>query len=130
MSELDAILSRLRNGPGGTLNVYDSAPTNPATPYVIVYAGAGIRDSDREADVRVRRTIDFNTITVGSSPAQCRAALSRVMDALEDWTPIVEGRACSKVEHPVSRPMFKDDSLPDRVVYTAPDQWSTVSNPA
>ena len=130
MSELDAVIARLKNGPGGALNVYDSAPTTPTYPYVVVYAGAGIRDSDREADVRVRRTVDFQTTTVGSSPAQCRAALARVVDALEDWTPTVEGRSCSKVEHPVSRPMFKDDTLPDRVVYTAVDQWSTVSNPA
>lgn len=130
MSELDAILARLRNGPGGVLNAHDSAPDNPTYPYTIVYAGAGIRDSDREADVRVRRTFDFQTTTVGASVAQCRAALARVVDALEDWTPTVEGRSCSKVEHPVSRPMFKDDTLPDRVVYTAVDQWSTVSNPA
>lgn len=130
MTELDAILARLRNGPAGMLNVYDSRPASPAYPYVVVYAGAGIRDSDRESDVRVRRTLDWQTTTVGASAAQCRAALARVVDALEDWTPTVGGRTCSKVEHDLSRPMVLDDTLPDRVVYTAVDQWSTVSNPS
>ena len=130
MRELDAILARLKSGPAGTLNVYDSRPDSTTYPYVVVYAGAGIRDSDREGDVRVRRTFEWQTTTVGSSPAQCRAALARVADALEDWVPTIAGRDCSKVEHPVSRPMFKDDTLPDRVVYTAVDQWSVVSSPA
>jgi len=130
VSELDAILARLRNGPAGALNVYDGKPASPTYPYVVVYAGAGVRDSDREGDVRVRRTLDWQTTTVGASAAQCRAALKRVVDALEDWAPTVPDRDCSKVEHPISRPMFEDDTLPDRVVYTAVDQWSVVSNPA
>jgi len=129
-AELDAILARLRNGPSGSLNVYDAQPASPTYPYVIVYADAGIRSSDREADIRVRRTQGWQTTTVGISSTQCRAALERVTDALEDWRPDVPGRSCSKVEHELSRPIGKDDSLPDRVVFAAVDQWSTVSDPA
>lgn len=129
-AELDAILARLTAGPGGPLNVYDARPSNPTYPYVVVYADAGIRDSDREADVRIRRTLSWQTTTVGVSAAQCRAAVERVADALEDWRPTVTGRDCSKVEHELSRPVSADDTLPDRVVFTGIDQWSTVSNPA
>jgi len=129
-AELDAVLARLRNGPSGTLNVHDARPENPAYPYVIVYADAGIRYSDREADVRIRRDLTWQTTTVGVSAAQCRAALDRVTDALEDWTPVVAGRTCTKVEHELSRPMGRDDSLPDRVVFSSVDQWSAVSDPA
>lgn len=129
-AELDAILARLSSGPSGPLNVYDSRPTTPAYPYVIVFADEGIRDSDREFDARVRRTVSFETLTIGQSAAQCRAARARVNDALEDWIPTVAGRSCSKVEHPNSRPTITDDTLPDRTVFSGVDEWSVVSNPA
>lgn len=121
------ILARIAAGP---LTAYDAQPTSAATPYVVVYADAAPRTSDREADRRVQRDLGWQTTVVGQSAAQCRAALDRLTTQLEDWTPTLAGRVFSKVEHTGSQPVRKDDELPDRVLFIATDQWRVVSDPA
>lgn len=125
-----AVVARIQGDAGAPLNVYDSRPADPTYPYVVVYAGAGVASSDRECDERVRRTINFQTTTVGRTATQARAALDRAAARLEDWRPTVTGWTCSKVEHDGSQPIQPDDSLPDRVVFYATDQWSFVADPA
>jgi hypothetical protein len=125
--EVAMIKARVAAGP---LNAHDSQPTAPTYPYVVLYADGGIRTSDREADVRVQRNLTWQTTVVGTSAAQCRAALDRLNDQLEDWRPTpVNGRVFSKVEHTGSQPVRKDDDLPDRVLFIATDQWRMVSDP-
>lgn len=124
-----AVVARLASGPAGTLNAYDSVPTGATYPYVIVYADGGVKSSDREADIRVRTTLTWQTTTVGTSAAQCRAALDRVTAALEDWRPTLTGWTGSKVEHESAQPVRPDESLPDRVVFYATDQWSSTFDP-
>jgi hypothetical protein len=124
-----AIIARIAGSGAQALNVYDSAPTNPTYPYVIVYADGGAKSSDREADERITHTQGWQTTAVGISAAQCRAALGRVNARLENWRPVVTGWTCSKVEHESPQPIRPDTSLPDRVVYYATDQWSTVADP-
>lgn len=129
-AEVAAVIARLKGDASAPLNVHDSRPASPIYPYVIVYADGGVSSSDREADVRVSRAVTWQTTTVGTSAAQCRSALARVTDRLEDWRPTVAGRMCSKVDHETAQPVRPDDELPDRVVYYATDQWSFVSDPA
>ena len=124
------ILDRLRGSGPTALNVHDSKPASPVYPYVIVYADGGVKSSDREADERITHAQGWQTTTVGVSAAQCRAALNRVNDRLENWTPTAAGWSFSKVEHEGAQPIRPDESLPDRVVYYATDQWSTVADPA
>jgi hypothetical protein len=123
------ILDRLRGSGATALNVHDSRPANPTYPYVVVYADGGVKSSDREADERISHAQGWQTTTVGLSAAQCRAALNRVNDRLENWTPAAAGWTFSKVEHESAQPIRPDDSLPDRVVFYATDQWSTVADP-
>lgn len=111
------------------LRCYDAEPSSFTYPYVVVYADAGPRSSDREADVRVQEDLGWQTTVVGESPAQCRAALDRVVDALTDWRPTLPGRAFHKVEHLSSQPVRTDDDLPDRSLYIATNQWRAVSDP-
>lgn len=123
-----AILERLTAAP---LKAYDTPPpVTTATPYVVVYFDSGVRSSDREADVRVQRDRGFQTITVGSSASQARAAVERVTAALEDWTPTVTGVTFSKVDHEGTQPVRLDPEMPDRTLYIATDQWRAVSDPA
>jgi hypothetical protein len=122
-----AILERLTAAP---LKAYDTPPpTSTATPYVVVYFDSGVRTSDREADARVTRDHGWQTVTVGSSTAQTRAALERVASALEDWRPSVDGVTFSKVDHEGTQPTRPDPDMPDRVLYIATDQWRAVSDP-
>ena len=121
-----AVLARVEASP---LRAHDAQPSNPAYPYVVVYADAGPRSSDREADVRVHVALSWQTTVVGVSPEQCRAAVDRLSDALTDWRPTVAGRACSKVTHEGSQPVRKDDELPDRTLFIATDQWRVESDP-
>jgi hypothetical protein len=121
-----AIVDRIKST---GLRCHDAAPTSPTYPYVVVYADGGIRSSDREADVRVQVDLNWQTTVVGESPAQCRAALDRVVGALSDWRPAVTGRAFHKVEHLSSQPVRVDEDLPDRSLFIATDQWRVVSDP-
>lgn len=127
---VDAVIARAQGDASAPLRVTDSDPTSPTYPYVVVYAGAGIASSDREADERIRQTVTWQTTTVGTTAAQARAALDRLAGRLENWVPAVPGWTCSKVEHDGSQPIQADRSLPDRVVFYATDQWSYVSDPA
>ena len=97
-------------------------------PYVVVFFDSGVRTSDREGDIRVRREHGWYTTTVGTSTSQVRAALERLTGAWEDWAPTVDGRSCSKIEHDsiIVRP---DTSLADRTLFIATDQWRAVSDP-
>lgn len=125
--EFGVVKARLEAGP---LTVFDTSAATSTYPYVVLYADGGVRQSDREADVRVQRTLTLQTTTVGQSVAQCRAALARVNDSLEDWVPVLAGRVFGKVEHTGSRPIKADESLPDRVLFYATDQWRVVSDPS
>lgn len=125
--EVGVVKARLESA---VLTVYDTAPTATTYPYVVLYGDGGVRSSDRESDVRVQRSLTLQTTTVGKSVAQCRAALVRVNDSLEDWTPALAGRVFAKVEHTGSQPIKADESLPDRVLFYATDQWRVVSDPA
>lgn len=129
-AHLDAIVDRVKGTGATALRAYDALPTSPAYPYVVVYFDGGVAGSDREADERIQKTYTWQTTTVGESAAQCRAALDRVTDRLENWVPVVSGRTCTKVQHEVSRRVTADDELPDRVLFYAVDEWSTVSDPA
>lgn len=125
-----AIVARIAGSGAQALSVHDSRPASPTYPYVIVYAGAGVASSDRESDERVRQDVEWQTVVVGVSAAQCRAALDRAAGRLSNWTPIVAGWTCSKVEHESSQPVRPDVSLPDRVVFSGTDSWSFVADPA
>ena len=114
----------------GTLNAHDAKPASPVYPYVVVYADSGVRSSDRESDQRVQRTVTWQTTTVAVSADQCRKAVDRLMDQLEDWVPATAGgRSFSKVDHTGSQPVKVDDELADRVLFYATDQWRLVSDP-
>lgn len=128
-SHVAAIVARIAGTGAQALAVYDSRPTNPAYPYVVVYADGGVKSSDREADERITHTQGWQTTVVGESARQCRSALDRVHSRLENWRPTVTGWTCSKVEHPTTQPLEPDDSLPDRTVFYATDQWSFTADP-
>lgn len=125
-STVAAIVARIKST---GLRCYDAAPAAATYPYVVVYADSAPRSSDREADVRVQADLGWQTTVVGETPAQCRAALDRVVDTLTDWRPVVAGRVFHKVEHLSSQPVRADDDLPDRALYIATDQWRVVSDP-
>lgn len=125
-----AVVARIAGSGAQALAVYDSRPTNPTYPYVVVYADGGVKSSDREVDERISHAQGWQTTVVGISAAQCRAALDRVHARLENHRPVVTGWTCSKVEHETSQPVRPDESLPDRVVFFATDQWSFVADPA
>lgn len=127
--EVAAVVARLdaQNLAGGA---HDSLPASPTYPYVVAYFGGGVGFTDREDDRNLRRTISGQTTVVGLSAAQCRAALDRVVGALEDWAPAVTGRTCTEMTHTGSQPIRPDEELADRTVFYATDQWSFTSDPA
>lgn len=129
-AHVDAVVARVKGAGATELRVYDAAPSSTATPYVVVYFDGGTAGSDREADERIQQSYSWQTTTVGGSASQCRAALDRVNERLENWTPVVAGRSVTKVSHDMSRRIVPDEELPDRALFYAVDEWSFVSDPA
>ena len=127
-----AVVARIVAGAAGLgVRTFDAQPSGTvAYPYAIVYADAGVGSSDRECDALNVRTLGWQTTVVGNSAAQCRAAADRVVAALEGWSPTVAGRSCSRVVHEGSQPVRADETLPDRSLFIATDQWRVVSGPA
>lgn len=127
--EAAAVVARL-NTLGLAGGAYDTSPDSVAYPYVVVYMDSGPGYADREGDQSYRRAVGYQTTVVGETVRQARAALDLITGALEDWTPTVSGRSCTQTVHESSQPVRPDESLPDRIVHYATDQWSFVSDPA
>lgn len=125
-AEVAAVASRVA---AGGVHTWDGSGVEPKYPYVLFYAGSDDFTATREADVSLTSFIDFQTVTVGLTPGQCRAALDVLTAQLRDYRPTVAGRSCSKVSHEGSQPVRKDAELPDRVLFIATNQWQVVSDP-
>lgn len=126
-----AVVARIKAGATGQgVTAYDAQPANPSYPYCIVYADAGVGSADRECDSITSREVGWQTTVVGVSAAQVRAATDRVVAALEGWRPAVTGRSCSLVMHDGSQPVRADETLADRSLFIATDQWRVASSPA
>lgn len=122
-----AVLARETAAP---LKAFDGPP--PATtvyPYVINYFDGAPHSSEREVDTRIQRDHGWQTVVVGGSTAQVKAARERLVLAMNDWRPDVDGRTVSKVDHVGTQPVRPDPELPDRTIYIATDQWRAVSDP-
>lgn len=123
-----AFLERVAASP---LKAFDAPPpASTAYPYVALYFDGGPESSERETDSLERRTYAVQSVVVGSSVAQVRAARERLIAAVAGWVPSVAGRLCSRVEREGSQLVRPDPELPDRTVFIATDQWQVVSDPA
>lgn len=92
-------------------------------PYVTTYVSSPVALTEDLGDCRNRLTFSINTVVVGETEEQCRAALARVSNALHRWRPDVGARSW-RLEHEAAMPPAYDDDLPDRRVWTARDAWS------
>lgn len=95
-------------------------------PHIAVWPYAQIADNDLAASRHMLNVV-IQTTTVAVSRSQSLAARDRVLDLLRRHRPVVAGWSCGLVEHYVSQPVRKDDSLPDREVWIAVDQWRYVA---
>ena len=109
------------------VNVYLSTPTAPTYPYVVLYPDSMPRESDRLADGFEAVEGILYTVVVGVTEEQCGACLDRVSTALTGWRPTLAGRLASKIRNVGSQPVRKDDSLPDKSLFIATDQWRVAS---
>lgn len=91
-------------------------------PHVVVHMSTPLASSfDLGASHSVQR-IDWQTTVVGLSRAQVVAALDRLEPAMRRWRPL--GEPHGFVVHESGQPVRRDDTLPDREVWYATDQWS------
>lgn len=97
--------------------------SSSAYPYVTAYVSSPAAPTEDYGDSRSRLVFTINTVAVGVDADQCRAVVGRVADALYRWRPEVGARSW-RLEHTASSPPSKDDSLPDRVVWSGRDAWS------
>lgn len=121
---LAAILARIESGRDGLgVRAHDATPSSPVYPYVVVYMDAGVRRADRESADLSLRDFGWQTTVVGVSAGQCRAAVDRVTAALEGWRMDPGDPSCPRVQHPTSQPVRPDETVPDRSLFIATDQW-------
>lgn len=120
-AHLDAIEAALAPLPGA---VHRGDLPFSGYPYVALFVDSGRRSSERLTAGRHRADFYFQTTVVGITEEQCTALRSRVVEVLADLLPQVPGRVCGRVEHVTPRPLSRDDSMPDRVVFDGIDTWS------
>lgn len=126
---LDAVLARLRANSGLATIVFDEAVTGSSTKFVVVYTDTG-RDLDpRMTGPTTRTDFTYTIHSVGESKRQAIWVADRVRAQLLNFKPTVEGRTCTRLQHPVSRPITDDkDSNPP--LWYAVDQYDLTSFPA
>ena len=119
-----AVLARIAGGgPSTGVRAHDGDPDVPTYPYCVVYADASVGVVERESDSLSVRVLSWQTTVVGVSAAQCRAAVDRVVAALEGWRPSSSEPSCGRVQHASSQPVRPDETVSDRTLFIATDQW-------
>lgn len=112
------------------LTVYrGEADDDPTLPYVVLFTDTGRRSGERPA---VSDVIDMlgQVTAVGRSDWQAKWAAGKARDALVDVRPVIAGRACDRIKHPVSRPVERDDDDPAERLFYGVDQYRLRSTAA
>lgn len=120
-----AVLARLTASLPGDVAIYDgSVPGIPAARYVCVYGAIGMRSPDAIDGVSRAQAFDVQVTSVAVNGAQCRWLAEHVRDAITDWIPTVDGMVTPMFRHEVSRRPTADESVADRHLMFAVDQFS------
>lgn len=126
---LDAILARLRAHPGLASIVFDGAVTGSPSKYVVVYTSTPRTVSSRYTGSTDESEITYTVHSVGVDTRQAIWVADRVHAQLVDFIPTVPGYSCSRLAHPVNRPIAADTSANPALWY-AVDQFDLVTSPA
>jgi hypothetical protein len=118
------------------IGVFDVAvPGIPPPRYVVVYCDTGARTSsavdgasrDQAYSIQVTSAASLPDVTSTAAP-QCRWLAEKVRDALTDWQPQVDGLLLGPIIHRVSRQPAIDESLIDRPLVFAVDQFAVTAD--
>lgn len=124
-----AVLERLRAVLPAGVTVYDlSVGASPPQRYVVVDGDVGRRGTQAIDGVPLDRSFTVQVMSVVVRPyvaSDCRWLAGRVAAALAGWRPTADDLAAAGLfEHVVSRRPVDDESVPDRHVTFAVDQFS------
>ncbi len=129
VAQHDAILALLESV--SDLSVYDGAITAalPPRPYVVLWASAPHRTSDRLSGFPDVADTTFSTMAVADTARDVAQVQEWANAALLNAAVTVAGRACQRIKHEGSADAEVDyDQRPP--VITAVDAWRLVSFPA
>lgn len=122
----DAVLAALSTLSG--ITVFDGyVPDDPPSRYVVLWADAGLPDSDRLVDNPNRLRVGFTVTAVGTSREQCAWLTERVRGVLLGKRLAVAGRTSWKTRGVATEPARRDDDVQHRVVFYAPDTYELVT---
>jgi hypothetical protein len=116
----------------GDIGVFDVAvPGVPPSRYVVVYCDTGARSAsavdgasrDQTYSIQVTSAASLPNATSSAAP-QCRWLAEQVRDALTDWSPQVPGLQLGPLVHRTSRQPVVDESIVDRPLVFAVDQFT------
>jgi len=118
--EADSVLS------GST---FEGVVSNRPQRYCTFFLTSGIRYSDRLSGPDSSADFTVTVHSVGQDPTQAQAVAERVFAQLLNFTPAVEGRSCTRLEHvPSTMPTQLDDTV-DPGLYFNVDEFSFTSDP-
>jgi hypothetical protein len=125
----DAVLARLTAILPGDVTVYDGqVPGVPTARYVCVYGDPGQRTPDAIDGVSRMQTHSVQVTSVAVNLLQCEWVATQVRDGLTDWIPAVDNTAPGMFRHSLSRRPAPDESVADRHLMFAVDQFSIYLN--
>lgn len=136
MSLADAVLERLTGALPDDIGVFDSTvPGIPPARYVVLYCDTGRLTADcadgvsRELDFRLQVTsvAVLNDSVLQAAP-MARWIAELVRTSLTDWRPAVDGLVIGPLVHLNSRQPTPDETVADRHLVFAIDQFSTIAD--
>ncbi|MHB9004004.1 MAG: hypothetical protein ACYC6C_08055, partial [Coriobacteriia bacterium] len=116
-AHVDVVLARLRGDAVLAGATFDGRVEGTPEAYCVVYAGGGVRKSERLTGRSVFADFSFTIHSVGSTAEQARLVEERVLAQLVDWVPTVVGRNCRRMVHAVSRPVGMDNDVSPPLFY-------------
>lgn len=124
-----AVLERLRAQLPPVVTVYDGTVlANPPGRYVVVYGDIGTVAALAIDGMPVDASYTVQTTAVTVDPyvaGDCRWLSRRVRDLLAGWHPVADDTAAAGLfECPVSQRPARDESVPDRHVWFAVNQFA------
>lgn len=127
MSDVDVILALVRTA---AVTVYDGVvPNKSPVPYAVLYSDLGDYERLTLSQLSDKRTVHFQTTSVGVTPEQARWVALKTRAVCIDALVPLDGRLTWRIAHESSQPVQRDDDL-DPPVFYAVDQYVLASVPA
>jgi len=111
-------------------STFQGVVTNRPSRYVTFFLSGGQRTKGRFTGPSSVADYTMTTHSVGTTPEQAQLVEERVQSKLVDWTPVVAGFSCRRLQHDGSQPIEIDTDVSPPLYYIASSYGLTMEQTA